>query len=835
MKHIKMEFMLLTSPSYIRLSYKMMIACLAILILMACSDAGSESAATSFGVIVTSPDNFVLAENTIIVGTITTINAQGAVNFSVTGGTDQSSFIIDQQQHINFINMPDFENPADSDKNNIYDVEVTATDIKSTATTSISIKIINLENEAPIFISGNTATMTENSTLTGYIANATDVDGDKLTYSITGGSDQTNFILDADTGVLSFQLAPDYEVPADSDANNIYEVQIIANDGTNITNNNVMITVTDLFDLNIASAGVKELDFSWTGYDGADFYRLLVNKDGTSGYTVVQDNIQNTSARVSIAVHLTDWVNSTYILEAHSSATPLASTPAINITPFMLGSIRSFRASNSDERDEFGWSVALSADSTTMAVGAWRENSASVGVNGNQINDCNEVSPSNCAKESGAVYIYRYNAALGWQQKAYIKASNTESREQFGSSVALSSDGNTLAVGAMFENSAAAGTNGNQIDDCGATTPSNCSTTSGAVYIFRYDETLGWEQQTYIKSSNADTEEGDRFGSSLALSADGNTLAVGAYLEDSAATGINGNQVSDCGLGALNCENLSGAVFLYRYDTIFGWRSPTYIKASNANLTDYFGWSLSLSADGNTLAVGAFLEDSAATNINGNQINDCEAVTQINCAKGSGAAYIFYYDQTTGWQQKAYIKAFNPDSGDHFGESVALSADGNILAVGATRESSGSFRTGAVYLYRFDSTLGWQPSNYIIANSNNDAIFFGSTLALSNDGNTLAVGAPFESSAATGINDINVNDCETITPSNCLINSGAVFVFQYNKIDSWKQMSYVKSSKTTEEAQFGTSLSLNANGNVLIVGSPIYNLNNKNTGTVFLY
>jgi len=120
-----------------------------------------------------------------------------------------------------------------------------------------------------------------------------------------------------------------------------------------------------------------------------------------------------------------------------------------------------------------------------------------------------------------------------------IKGSNTGAGDLFGTSVALTADGATLAVGALLEASAASGIDGNQCDD---STPA-----AGAVYMFARNGSR-WSQQTYIKASNPDT--GDGFGSSLALSADSTTLAVGAATEGSAATGINGDQGDNSGSGS---------------------------------------------------------------------------------------------------------------------------------------------------------------------------------------------------------------------------------------------------------------------------------------------
>lgn len=115
-------------------------------------------------------------------------------------------------------------------------------------------------------------------------------------------------------------------------------------------------------------------------------------------------------------------------------------------------------------------------------------------------------------------------------QQAYIKASNTDSIDFFGGAVAISSDGNILAVGAIGESSAATGVNGNESNN-------NNKATAGAVYLFvRSGDT--WVQQAYLKASN--TDAGDYFGASLALSSDGTTLAVGAFGEDANPQAVDG-------------------------------------------------------------------------------------------------------------------------------------------------------------------------------------------------------------------------------------------------------------------------------------------------------
>lgn len=113
-------------------------------------------------------------------------------------------------------------------------------------------------NAAPVFTSAAVAETGENATGTVYTAAATDANNDALTYSITGGNDQGAFQIDPSTGALTFLTAPDFEMPADADMNNAYDVQISVSDGNGgSVSLAVTITVTDL---NENAAGVAFRD-----------------------------------------------------------------------------------------------------------------------------------------------------------------------------------------------------------------------------------------------------------------------------------------------------------------------------------------------------------------------------------------------------------------------------------------------------------------------------------------------------------------------------------------------------------------------------------------------
>ena len=125
------------------------------------------------------------------------------------------------------------------------------------------------------------------------------------------------------------------------------------------------------------------------------------------------------------------------------------------------------------------------------------------------------------------MYVYTRSAGI-WSQQAYVKASNRGNGDEFGISVALSGDGNTLAVGAWFESSSTTGI---------GSTPDELAFRAGAAYVFTRSAGT-WSQRAYVKASN--TGAADFFGASVALSSDGNTLVVGAPQEDSSTTGIDG-------------------------------------------------------------------------------------------------------------------------------------------------------------------------------------------------------------------------------------------------------------------------------------------------------
>ncbi len=507
--------------------------------------------------------------------------------------------------------------------------------------------------------------------------------------------------------------------------------------------------------LELSFSQVKQFDFNWDMVLGAEYYRLFERADVGQGFVQVGGNIVGESVSLKVPLHFR--ANASYELHACNGEDGCQESASADVASNLAEAIGYFKASNTSSQAWFGNHVSLSVYGNTLAVSAIYESGSGT---------------DNPASGGGAAYVFTNDSEV-WSQRAYLRATYPDALDWFGHSLALSGDGNTVAVGARGEDGSSMGIGGNETD--------NSADSAGAVYVFVQSGDI-WSKQAYIKASN--TEAYDWFGSSVALSADGSTLAVGAENKDS-----------------------SGAAYMFvRNDGV--WSQQAYVKGSNTEAYDRFGSSMALSDDGDTLAVGAYEEDSSAV---GNQAD--------NSASDAGAVYVLVRSGGA-WSQQAYLKASNVDPADHFGWSMALSEDGDTLAVGARNESSSATGidgdtddsapgSGAVYLFvRNDGA--WSQQAYIKASNTHTNDHFGYSVALSDDGNTLAVSSLLEDSSATGIGGDQADDSS--------VSAGAVYVFVRND-GVWSQHAYVKASNTESEDNFGCGVALSGDSNTLAVGA----------------
>jgi hypothetical protein len=273
---------------------------------------------------------------------------------------------------------------------------------------------------------------------------------------------------------------------------------------------------------------------------------------------------------------------------------------------------------------------------------------------------------------------------LGFGEQTRLQASDAAAGDSFGSSIALSSDGNTMAVGAEND------------DNSGGTN-------AGSVYIFKYSGTT-WTEQTRLQASNAETL--GLFGTCVAFSSNANILAVGSY----GSTNSGGTSV--------------GSVYTFTYSGTT-WSQQTRLQASDAASNDKFGSAVALSSDGNTLAIGSVLDDNSGgtdagsvyiftysgsawsqqTRLQASDAATSNAFGNAIVLSYVGSVYIFSRMGTT-WSEKMRLQAPIYNAWDFYGTSLALSADGNTIAVGASSaDNSGGTDAGSVYVHSFEGPL----------------------------------------------------------------------------------------------------------------------------------
>ncbi|NQU23179.1 MAG: tandem-95 repeat protein [Candidatus Nealsonbacteria bacterium] len=174
------------------------------------------------------------------------------VSYSISGGVDEAAFAIDPVSgELAFQSPPDYDIPGDPDGDNVYHVEVMAADgAGGTAAQSIAVSVVPTNEHSPVFTSSDTASVAENTTpVVTLTATDADLPAQMVTFSITGGADQVAFAVNSTSGALSFASAPDYEVPGDVGDDNVYNVDVTADDGFGGTAvQSITVTVTPVND-----------------------------------------------------------------------------------------------------------------------------------------------------------------------------------------------------------------------------------------------------------------------------------------------------------------------------------------------------------------------------------------------------------------------------------------------------------------------------------------------------------------------------------------------------------------------------------------------------------
>lgn len=539
--------------------------------------------------------------------------------------------------------------------------------------------------------------------------------------------------------------------------------------------------------LELSFKQTKLIQFDWPAVEGASHYQLQESIDGSAEFNLVDDAIVGTHFELEVPLYTRTQAR--YLLDACTDQVcNQAFSAAVTAEDVnrMANAIGYFKSLGPVANGLFGNKVVLSADGSTLAVGADQDqqsiddsgafdtgvvyvfNRTRAGVWSPQLQRLTSTNPdpsddagfglnalslssdgstlavgaadSTDATRAGAVYLFDRSKGGDWGQPQRLTAPTPQANERFGSSaVSLSADGRILAVGATGSNNR-----------------------TGSVYLYsRADLASPWLHNVTLTAGDK-AQADSLFGDQVSLSQTGTRLAVGAALEDKGGSFID-----------------TGAVYIFsRPDTASEWGKPIQLTAFNPNQDDNYGYSLSLSPDGDTLAVGVPSENTEASGV----FHNPAEVPVNSTADNSGAIYL-YKRLGDDWAFQAYLKASNAQTGDRFGEAVSLSETGDYLVVGAYLEDSQDLGlkgsgadnqaafSGATYLFR-RSNGRWQQSAYLKAPNSEANDQFGYSVSLSADGATLAIGANIEESAAEGVNPDGQQNNEV--PST---GAGAVYLY----------------------------------------------------------
>ena len=475
-----------------------------------------------------------------------------------------------------------------------------------------------------------------------------------------------------------------------------------------------------------------------------------------TGTKITYDKLKvwDASGRIlSATMQLTNNILS-LIIEDDNAQYPLTIDPSFQ-QQIILKSL------NTSYEDFFGGSVAIDGD--TLVVGAYKDTSNATGINGDQGNDS--------IHSAGAAYVF-IRIGNTWRQQAYLKASNTWKFDEFGHSVAIA--GNTIVIGAPGVDISATEADGDRSNIFGERRYN-----SGAAYVFTREGTT-WSQQAYLRASNS--EDGDHFGYAVSIAND--TVVVGAPHKKSNAVGVDvdGNPLA---------ADSGGAVYVFtRSDG--AWSQQAYLKASNSEGGDNFGFSVSV--DNDTVVVGAYREDSSSTGIDGDQSE--------NSVMDSGAAYVFIRSGDS-WSQQAYLKASNTNMHNFFGYSIAITDDtvvvgapleeSNAIGINGDQSNHEAYASGAVYVFTRSDSI-WSQQAYLKASNTEYGDYFGASVSADRD--TVVVGAHHEINNPTAVN------------------SGATYVFTRSN-NMWNQRAYLKPSADG----FVLGWSVSVSGNSIVAGA----------------
>jgi len=486
----------------------------------------------------------------------------------------------------------------------------------------------------------------------------------------------------------------------------VWDVTVINPDGLEGTNASVTFTTTDpppvadfTFD---TAAGLVPLTVTFTDQS--------INEPTSWNWDFGDGDTTNATMQNPVHTYATPGVYSVTLSATNTLGTGTKTVhKGISVMYLATQTAILNASSNAAANANFGTSVAFSKDGTTALVGA---EFITLGTT-----------------PAGKVYVFTKNGGI-WSRSAVLQASNAANSDAFGGAVAISDDGNTALIGANNANV-------------------SMNIWAGQVYVFTRSGGT-WSQVAILNASNA--EDSGHFGESVALSGDGTTALIGAYMATAGASSSAGQ--------AYIFQNTGGS-----------WSERQILNASDRVSSAYFGHSVALS--GNTAVIGAYQARAGTTD-------------------SAGQAYVFTNTGGT-WSQSAILNASDPAGYSWFGYTVALSEDGSTAFIGAPWATVGS-KNYAGKAYVFTNTGGtWSQSAVLSTPEVTDCDYFGNSLAVS--GNIAVIG--------------NVGDTIPST-------AGRAYLFQYDG-ESWYRTQVLNASDATGYDGFGWSAALH--GTTALVGA----------------
>lgn len=362
------------------------------------------------------------------------------------------------------------------------------------------------------------------------------------------------------------------------------------------------------------------------------------------------------------------------------------------------------------------------------------------------------------------VFNYKeFNGLVG----RYVPKSPVEWQNQ-GHVVAISGDGKTKAITTL--------------------TSGDPDVNSGEVTVYsRVDGS--WEEVTVLRAPFSSADPLTGFGIDLDLDDNGETIVVGSWKQT--VSGV----------------EEAGAAYVFKKSEDGSWGDFVLIENPVPSAKDFFAFSLSLSGEGDWLAIGAYNEDSSGTDI-------VETLPADDAYANSGVVYLYgWNDVSSAWDFKYAFKAPNADKNDFFGRKVRLSKTGDILLVTANGEDSYTGAqednsvpsVGAGYVFRKQSDRTWAFDGYLKSPLPIKQGEFGKAAAISYAGDVIVIGVSKESDVAS--------PDHTVVPL-----YGAVHIWAYDG-SAWVHQARLTASNAEDGDSFGTSVALGNLGKWLAVGA----------------